>query len=159
VQDFWAVVFNPSFPYRLAHMVVAAFLATSLAIAAVCAWQVLNRVGLDTARRGLTHALGLAAVLAPLQVFLGDQHGLEVLEHQPLKVGAMEGLWPTPAGAPLLLFALPDPSAEANRYELAVPNASSLVLTHSLDGEVKGLKEVAPGDRPYVPLVFFAFRV
>ena len=159
VTDWWAVVFNPSFPYRLAHMVIAAFLSTSFVVAGVSAWHLLYRDRGPVARRGLSLGLLLAALLAPTQVLIGDQSGLEVKDHQPMKVAAMEGLWHTTQGAPLLLFALPDQDKETNRYEIAVPNGASLVLTHSLDGEVKGLNEVPPADRPPVLPVFFAFRI
>ena len=98
-------------------------------------------------------------MLAPAQLVIGDLHGLNTLEHQPAKVAAMEGHWETRAGAPLILFALPDQEAEANRYEIAIPKLGSLILTHDLDGVVQGLKEWAPEDRPYVPLVFWSFRL
>lgn len=159
VNDWWAVVFNPSFPYRLSHMVIAAFLSTSFVVAGVSAWYLLRGDHGAVARRGLSLGLLLAAVLAPTQILVGDQSGLEVKAHQPMKVAAMEGLWHTRKGAPLLLFALPDQAAEANRYELAVPDGASLILTHRLDGEVKGLNEVPPADRPPVLPVFWAFRI
>ena len=159
VRDFAAVIFNPSFPYRFAHMVIAAFLTTAFVVAGVSAWHLLRDGYRETARRGLVYGLGLAAILAPAQIVAGDQHGLDVREHQPMKVAAMEGLWQTTRGAPLLLFAWPDQAAAVNRYELAVPTLASLILAHSRDGEVKGLNEVAAADRPNVLLVFFAFRV
>ncbi|WP_119419452.1 cytochrome ubiquinol oxidase subunit I [Desertibaculum subflavum] len=158
-EDWWAIVFNPSFPHRLAHMVTAAFLTSAFAVAGVSAWQLLRGVAGDEARRALALGVVLAAILAPLQVFLGDQHGLNVKEHQPVKVAAMEGLWQTARGVPLVLFALPDMAAEKNHFEIAIPKLTSLILTHDLDGEVKGLTEVPPADRPNVPIVFFAFRV
>jgi cytochrome d ubiquinol oxidase subunit I len=159
VTDWWAVVFNPSFGYRLPHMVIAAFLSTSFVVAGVSAWHLLRGDRGPVARRGLSLGLLLATFLAPIQIFVGDQHGLEVKEYQPMKVAAMEGLWHTTKGAPLLLFAVPDQKAESNRYEIPVPNGASLILTHSLDGEVKGLTEVPPADRPPVLPVFFAFRI
>ena len=157
--DFWAVVFNPSFPYRFAHMILASYLTAAFVVIAVSAWWVLRREHLVAARHGLVFGLGLAAILAPLQIFAGDQHGLNVRQHQPLKVAAMEGLWETTRGAPLLLFALPDQKAETNHYEIAVPNLASLILTHEWDGEVIGLKSVPPADRPPVLQVFWSFRV
>jgi cytochrome bd ubiquinol oxidase subunit I len=157
--DWWAIVFNPSFPYRFLHMTTAAFLTSAFAVAGVSAWQLLRGVAGDEARRALALGIVLAAILAPLQVFIGDQHGLNVKEHQPIKVAAMEGLWQTMRGAPLVLFALPDMAAEKNHFEIALPKLASLVLTHDLDGEVKGLTEVPPADRPNVPIVFFSFRV
>jgi cytochrome bd ubiquinol oxidase subunit I len=159
VDDFWAVIFTPSFPYRFTHMVAAAFLTTAFVVAGVSAWQLLRGVHERVARKGVAYGLGLATLLAPAQILIGDLHGLNVREYQPMKVAAMEGLWQTTAGAPLLLFALPDPATERNRYEIAIPKGASLILTHSLDGEVKGLMEVPPADRPPVPWVFFAFRV
>jgi cytochrome d ubiquinol oxidase subunit I len=158
-EDWWAIVFNPSFPYRLAHMVTAAFLTSAFVVAGVSAWQLLRGVAGGEARRALTLGVVLAAVLAPLQVFIGDQHGLNVKQHQPVKVAAMEGLWQTARGVPLVLFALPDMAAETNHFEIAIPKLTSLILTHDLDGEVKGLTEVPPSDRPNVPIVFFSFRV
>ena len=159
VRSWWDVVFNPSFPYRFAHMVTACFLTTAFVVAAVSAWHLLAQRTVPHARIGLSMALGLIAALAPAQLVIGDLHGLNTLEHQPAKIAAMEGHWETRAGAPLILFALPDHEAEANRYELAIPKLGSLILTHELDGIVQGLKQWAPEDRPYVPLVFWSFRL
>lgn len=158
VASFRQVIFNPSFPYRFLHMTVAAYLTTAFAVAAVSAWHVLRGGPDPVMGRGLVYGLGLAAVLAPAQVAVGDLHGLNVREHQPVKLAAIEAIWATTRGAPLLLFAWPDEAAEMNHYELAIPKVGSLVLTHELEGEVKGLKEVPPEDRPSVPIVFFAFR-
>lgn len=158
-RDWWAIVFNPSFPYRLAHMLLASWLTASFVIAGTCAWYLLRRRHVEPARRGLSLALGFAAVLAPLQIFAGDLHGLNVREHQPVKVAAMEGLWDTTKGAPLVLFAWPDSAAERNRYVIEIPRLASLLLTHSWDGEVQGLKSVKREDRPPVAPVFYAFRV
>ncbi len=159
VTDWWAVVFNPSFPYRLAHMLLASWLTTAFVVAGVSAWYLLRGEHAEVARKGLSAGLIAAALLAPTQVFMGDQHGLQVKRDQPMKVAAMEGLWETTRGAPLLLFALPDQEAEENRLEVAIPNLASLILTHEWDGEVKGLKEVGPEDRPHVAIVFWSFRV
>jgi cytochrome bd ubiquinol oxidase subunit I len=159
VTSWWEVVFNPSFPYRLAHMVTAAFLTTALVVAGVSAWHLLGAQAVPHARIGLSMALGLLAVLAPAQLILGDLHGLNTLEHQPAKVAAMEGHWETQAGAPLLLFALPDQEAATNRYALGIPKLGSLILTHEAEGTVRGLKEWPPEDRPYVPIVFWSFRL
>jgi cytochrome d ubiquinol oxidase subunit I len=159
VVSWWDVVFNPSFPYRFTHMVVACFLTTAFVVAAVSAWHLLKQRTVPHARIGLSMALGLITVLAPAQLVIGDLHGLNTLEHQPAKIAAMEGHWETQAGAPLILFALPDQAAEANRYELALPKLGSLILTHDPDGVVQGLKEWAPADRPYVPIVFWSFRL
>ncbi len=159
VDDWWQVIFNPSFPYRLAHMVVATLLTTSFVLAGVSAWQVLNDRYADTARKALRLALGAAAVLAPLQLLIGDMHGLNTLEHQPIKVAAMEGNWMSGSHVPLLLFALPDQEAETNHLELAIPNGASLILRHSADGVVPGLTDVPAHDRPPVAVVFWAFRI
>jgi cytochrome bd ubiquinol oxidase subunit I len=157
--DWWAVVFNPSFPYRFAHMVVACYITTAFVVAGVSAWHLLKDRFVPQARLSLSMALGLATVLVPLQVVIGDLHGLNTLEHQPVKVAAMEGHWETVRGAPAIVFALPDVEAEENRHELAIPRLGSLILTHDLDGEVRGLKEWPRDERPNVPIVFWAFRI
>lgn len=158
--DSWVeVIFNPSFPYRYLHMVTATYLSTSMAVAAVGAWFLLSgrddRFGLHMTKLGLL----AAAILAPLQIFIGDQHGLNTLEHQPIKIAAMEGHWHTSAEVPLLLFAWPDQTAEENHFEIGIPKLASLILTHSSDGIVKGLTEVPPDERPPVAIVFWSFRV
>jgi cytochrome d ubiquinol oxidase subunit I len=158
-EDWWAIVFNPSFPYRLAHMVLASFLTVSFVVAGTSAWYLLKRRHEEIARRGFSLGLGAAAVLAPLQIFAGDLHGLQVRETQPMKVAAMEALWTTTKGAPFVLFAIPDAAGERNRFEIAIPYAGSIILTHSLRGEVKGLKEARPEDRPPVFWVFTTFRL
>lgn len=157
--DWWAIVFNPSFPYRLAHMVLASFLTVSFVVAGTSAWYLLRARHVEIARRGFSLALGAAAVLAPLQIFAGDLHGLQVRDYQPMKVAAMEGLWETTKGAPFIVFGIPDRKAERTRYALEIPYAGSLILTHRLSGEVKGLKEVKPEDRPPVLWVFWTFRI
>ena len=157
--DWWAIVFNASFPYRLAHMLAASLITTALVVMAVSAHALLRRRDLQFGRLGLKVGATALALMAPLQVFIGDQHGLAVREFQPVKVAAMEGLWETTRGAPLLLFALPDQAAETNHYELGIPKLASLILTHDLDGEVQGLKSVPAADRPPVATVFWAFRI
>ncbi len=159
VADWWQVIFNPSFPHRLAHMVTATLLTASFVVAGVSAWQVLRHRHADTARKALGLAIGAAAILAPLQLFIGDQHGLNTLEHQPIKVAAMEGNWETASGVPLLLFAVPDQDAAMNHLEIGIPKGASLILRHELDGVVPGLKDVPPRDRPPVAIIFYAFRV
>lgn len=159
VEDWWAIVFNPSFPYRYAHMICASLLTTAFVAAGVGAWHVLNHTQSEFGRMTLRLAVLTAALLAPLQVLVGDLHGLNTLEHQPMKVAAMEGHWNTGTGVPLLLFAIPDEAAETNHFELGIPRLASLILTHDLDGEVQGLTEVPPEDRPPVAPVFWAFRV
>lgn len=157
--DWWAVVFNPSFPYRLVHMVLAAFLTTAFVVAGAAAWQLLRDSRQQSARIMLVMALGMAAVVAPLQLLAGDLHGLNTLEHQPAKVAAMEGYWETQRGAPLYLFGLPDMEQETTRYAIGLPKLGSLILTHDLDGELKGLKHWAPEDRPNATVIFWTFRV
>lgn len=159
VTDWWQVVFNPSFPYRLAHMVTGMYLTTGFVVAGISAWYLLQRRFEAYARIGLSMALGLITVLAPLQIFLGDLHGLNTLDHQPVKIAAMEGHWEGGPRAPLILFGIPDMEAETNHYEVAIPGLSSIILTHELEGEVPGLKQFPPEDRPYVPLVFWTFRI
>jgi cytochrome d ubiquinol oxidase subunit I len=159
VVSWWEVVFNPSFPYRLAHMLLASLLTMSFVVAAVSAWQVLKDRHGDTARKALNLALGAAAVLAPLQLLVGDMHGLNTLEHQPTKVAAMEGNWETGPNKPLLLFAWPDEAAETNSFELGIPDGASLVLKHDPDGVVPGLTAVPADERPPVAIVFYAFRI
>lgn len=159
VRDWWAVIFNPSMPYRFTHMIVASLLTGAMVIAGVSAWHLRRRLHPELARRGLAIAILSAAVFAPAQVFIGDLHGLQVARDQPAKVAAMEALWHTTAGAPFVLFAWPDAASETNRYELAIPRAASLILTHDPNGVVPGLNEVAPADRPNVPWVFFSFRL
>ena len=153
-----AVIFNPSFPYRLAHVLLASGLTVSFALAGVSAWQVLKgKVQAQTApvlRVGLT----LAAVLIPLQILAGDMHGLNTREHQPAKIAAMEGVWQTEKGAPLLLFAWPNEKTHSNDFEIGVPQGASLILTHHVDGEIRGLNEFEGAHPPVKPL-FFGFRV
>ena len=160
--DWWAIVFNPSFPYRLAHMVLAAFITTCFVIGGVAAGYLLRGRHVDAGRRMLKLAVVFAAIAVPAQVLVGDLHGLNVGEHQPTKLAAMEAHWEQAAqgeGVPLVLFALPNQKEERNDYEIAVPKLGSLILTHSVDGEIQPLKAVPPEDRPPVAPVFFAFRV
>jgi cytochrome d ubiquinol oxidase subunit I len=159
VTSWWDAVFNPSFPYRLAHMVVACFVTTGFAVAGASAWHLLRGHSTAAARHTLSMTLWLLAALVPAQILIGDLHGLNTLEHQPAKIAAMEGHWETRQGAALVLFALPDMAAEENRFELAIPKLGSLILTHDPDGAVRGLKSWPAADRPYVPLVFWSFRV
>ncbi len=153
------VIFNPSFPYRLVHMVLAAYLTTALVVGAVGAFHLLRDRQNAAARLMFSMALWMATVIGPLQVIAGDVHGLNTVEHQPLKIAAMEGHYETHAGAPLILFGIPDSSAAETRYAVKVPGLASLILTHHLDGEVKGLEEWPREDWPNVPLVFWSFRV
>jgi cytochrome d ubiquinol oxidase subunit I len=157
--DWWAIVFNPSFPYRLVHMVLAAYLTTAFAVGGVAAWHLLGDRTNAPARLMFSMALWMAALVAPVQILAGDLHGLNTLEHQPAKVAAMEGHFETMRGAPLILFGLPDMAAEETRWAVQIPRLGSLILTHDRDGEVKGLKAWPPEDRPHAPLVFWSFRV
>jgi cytochrome d ubiquinol oxidase subunit I len=159
VESWTRAIFNPSFPFRLAHMVTAAYLSTSFLVIAVGAWYVRQQRHREFALTTLRWGLGAAAILAPLQIFIGDQHGLSTFHHQPMKVAAIEGHWQTSRDVPLILFAWPDPEAQKNHFEIAVPHLGSVILTHQLGGEVPGLTEVPPEDRPPVAIVFWAFRV
>jgi cytochrome d ubiquinol oxidase subunit I len=157
--DWTAIVFNPSFPYRFAHMVAAAFLTTAFVVAGIGAWYLLTGRRPDHARIMIGMAVSIFAWLAPLQLAIGDLHGLNVRDHQPAKLAAMEGHWESQQGAPFVVFALPDMAEERNRAEVAVPKLGSLILTHSWSGEVIGLKAFAPEDRPPAPIVFWSFRL
>jgi cytochrome d ubiquinol oxidase subunit I len=161
-DSWWAIVFNPSFPYRLAHMVLAAFITTCFVIGGVSAGYLRRGVHVEAARRMLKAAVIFAAITVPAQVLVGDQHGLNALEHQPIKVAAMEGHWehyPKGEGVPLVLFGLPNQKAERNDMEIAVPRLGSVILTHSWDGEIPPLKSVPASERPPVAPVFWGFRV
>ena len=153
------IIFNPSFFYRFPHMIMASYLAVAFFVGAVGAFHLLRSPGREAPRMMFSMALWMATIVAPAQILMGDAHGLNTLEHQPAKVAAMEGDWETRAGQPLVLFALPDAASASNRYELAIPALGSLILTHSLTGAIKGLKDFAPADRPPVAVVFWAFRV
>ncbi|AQS47021.1 cytochrome ubiquinol oxidase subunit I [Thioclava sp. JM3] len=153
------VIFNPSLPYRFVHMVLAAYLTTALVVAGVGAWHHIRGNADDAVRTMFRMAIGMILVTAPIQIFAGDQHGLNTLEHQPAKIAAMEGHWETSKGAGLILFGIPNPSKERTDYKIEVPYASSLILTHSLDGEVPGLGDFPPNERPPMTIVFFTFRI
>ena len=154
-----SIIFTPSFPYRLSHTVVAFTVTTAFVILGVAAGYLRKGRFADESRVMVRMSLGFLSIAVPLQIVLGDLHGLNTLEHQPAKVAAMEGLWETRTRVPASLFAIPDAQAETNHFEIAIPGLASLYLTHDLDGEVKGLKEWAPQDRPPVAIVYFAFRV
>ena len=159
-EDWWQIVFNPSFPYRLVHTVFGAYLTTALVVGAVGAWHLLrDRTNLG-ARVMFTMAMGMLVVTAPLQVLVGDFHGLNTLEHQPTKIMAMEGHFDShPEGAPLYLFGLPDQEAATVRYPLAIPHAGSLILKHSLTAPMQGLETVPREEWPPVAVVFWSFRI
>jgi cytochrome d ubiquinol oxidase subunit I len=156
--DWLAVIFNPSFPYRLFHTVIAFFLTTAFAVLGVSAWHAKHRTHAPEARRALRMTVVFVSIFVPIQIVLGDLHGGNTLEHQPVKLAAMEGLWETRSHVPMVLFAVPDEAAETNHAELAIPDVGSLYLTHDFTTEVKGLNSAPPDDRPPVAPVFFAFR-
>lgn len=160
-QDWMAIVFNPSFPYRLLHMAAAAFLVSALLVASTAAWHLLQGRRDALVKTSFSMALWMLLVLAPLQIFIGDLHGLNTLEHQPAKLAAIEGHWETnhDEGMPLYLFGIPDMQAEQTKYAVGIPNLGSLIMTHSLDGKVTGLKEFASEDRPNSLVVFWSFRI
>jgi cytochrome d ubiquinol oxidase subunit I len=157
--DWLAIVFNPSFPYRLLHMLLAAYLSTAFIVGGTGAFHLLRDATLPASRIMFSMAMWMAALVAPLQIVAGDLHGLNTLEHQPAKVAAMEGHFETHAGAPLILFGWPDMEQERTRYAVAVPGLGSLILTHDWNGTVRGLKEWPPADRPNSTIVFWSFRV
>jgi cytochrome d ubiquinol oxidase subunit I len=157
--DWIAIIFNPSFVYRLAHMLNAAYLTTGFVVLAVGARFVLAGRHPEEARTMLRMAVGMVAILAPLQILIGDLHGLNTLKHQPTKIAAMEGHWDGSRPGDFHVFAWPDEKAEANRFAISIPRGSSLILTHDPNGLFPGLKDVPPGERPPVVPVFFAFRI
>jgi cytochrome bd ubiquinol oxidase subunit I len=157
--DWIAIIFNPSFPYRFAHMMIASYLTVAFVIAAVGARYTLEGRHSAQARTMLRMGLGLALILAPLQAVIGDMHGLNTLKHQPAKIAGMEAHWANDGPVPLVLFALPNEKAERNDYEVAIPYLGSLILTHSFAGPIPGLKDFAPRDRPPVLPIFLSFRI
>ncbi len=156
--DWLAIVFNPSFPYRFTHMLLASGLTVAFLVAGLSAYRWLRGDRTASVMASLKTGIYLAAILIPVQIFAGDMHGLNTLKHQPAKVAAMEGLWETTRGAPVLLFAIPDEKTRKNRMDIGVPHVASLILTHDPDGEVKGLNEFV-GKHPPVLQVFWAFRI
>jgi cytochrome d ubiquinol oxidase subunit I len=157
--DWWQVIFNPSFPYRFVHMVLAAYLTTALAVGAVGAWHLIRDRYNEGARLMFSMAMWMAAIVAPVQIAAGDLHGLNTLEHQPAKIAAMEGHFETGAGQPLILLGWPDMAAQETRYALEIPKLGSFILTHDWNGVVRGLKEWPPGDRPNATIIFWSFRI
>ncbi|MGH6663550.1 MAG: cytochrome ubiquinol oxidase subunit I, partial [Pseudolabrys sp.] len=157
--DWLAVVFNPSFPYRFAHMLNAAYLTTGFVVLAVGARYVLGGKYVEEGRIMLRMAIGLMAVLAPLQLIIGDQHGLNTQAHQPIKIAAMEAHWDGSKPGDFEIFAWPDEKTETNRFAISIPHGSSLILTHSWNGLFPGLKSVPADQRPPLVPVFFAFRI
>ncbi|MEA5160407.1 cytochrome ubiquinol oxidase subunit I [Cereibacter johrii] len=159
-EDWWAIIFNPSFPYRLVHMVLAAYLTTALVVAGTAGYHLLRDRTNPATRRMFSMATGMILVVAPIQIVAGDMHGLNTLEHQPVKVMAMEGHFEShPEGAPLILFGLPDQEAQEMRWSVEIPKLSSLILKHSLDAPLDGLDGVPRDEQPPVAIVFWSFRV
>ena len=158
VTSWLEVIFNPSFPYRFTHMMLASGLTVAFLVAGISAYRWRRKERGAEVIAGLKTGVYLAAVLIPLQIIAGDLHGLNTLEYQPAKIAAMEGLWKTEKGAPAVLFGIPDAKARENHYEIAIPKLASLYLTHHLDGEVKGL-DAFKGKHPPVAPVFWAFRL
>ena len=160
-EDWWAIVFTPSFPYRLAHTLTATYLTTAFLVGGVAAWHLLRGGQANPGvRRIFSMAMWMIVVTAPLQVVLGHEHGLNTLEYQPAKIAAMEGHFEShPDGAPLILFGIPDQAAQEMRYELSIPNLSSVIFGKGWNGALPGLDTVAPEDQPPVAVVFWSFRV
>jgi cytochrome bd ubiquinol oxidase subunit I len=158
--SWWDIIFNPSFPYRLVHMVLAAYLTTALAVGAAGAFHLLHDTRNEGARVMFSMAMWMAALVTPVQIVVGDQHGLNTLEHQPVKIMAMEGHFRSHQhGAPLILFGIPDQAKGEMLYPIEIPKAGSLILKHSLDAPLSGLDTVLRQEWPNVGVVFFAFRV
>lgn len=159
VSSWLDAIFSPSFGWRLTHMLMASFLTGAFVVAGTSAWFLLRQREMAANRKALSMSLWMILILAPAQVVVGDFHGLNTLEHQPVKVAAMEGHWETREGVPLLLFAWPDQANQTNHFELGIPKLASLILTHDLDGEVPGIAEAPPEEQPPVFIVFWAFRI
>ncbi len=153
------IIFNPSFPYRFCHMIVASYLTTAFVIGGVASWYLVQKKFVAHAKIMFGMAMLMAVFVAPMQLFIGDQHGLNTLEHQPAKIAAMEGIWDTEKGAALRVFGWPSAQEETTKYTIDIPKIASLILTHSLDGEVQGLKEWSKENRPPVLIVFLCFRI
>lgn len=159
-EDWWAIVFNPSFPFRYLHTITGAYLTTAMIVGAVGAWHVLRDRNNERARTMFSMAMWMAAAVSPAQAVFGDMQGLWALHYQPQKVAAMEGHWETQRGAPLILFGIPDMEKEETKLKVEIPYLGSLILRHSLDGEIQGLKDFPKDARPTnVPLVFWSFRI
>jgi cytochrome d ubiquinol oxidase subunit I len=155
--SWWAVIFNPSFPYRLTHMLLASAITSAFLVAGLSAWRLLKAPDDAAARKTLRFGAHLAAVLVPIQIFVGDLHGLNTLEHQPAKIAALEALWKTERGAALTLFGIPNEAEKRTDYAIMIPKAASLILAHDANAELKGLDSF--DEHPPVAPVFFAFRV
>jgi cytochrome bd ubiquinol oxidase subunit I len=157
--DWWQIIFNPSFPYRLAHTVSAFYVTTAFVVLGVGAYTTRMAQAVPEGRMMLRLALWFLIIFVPVQMVLGDMHGLNTLEYQPAKLAAIEGLWDGGNGVPASIIGWPDQQAERNRWEIALPHVGSLYLTHSWNGAVKGLKDFPPDQRAPVAVVYFAFRI
>ena len=159
--DWFAVIFNPSFPYRLVHMSIAAFLATAVMVCASAAWHLLRGTDNPAIRKMMSMGLWMVLIVAPIQAVVGDFHGLNTLKYQPAKIAALEGHWENTGneGTPLILFGWPDMEREETLYKVEIPRLGGLILTHSWDGQIRGLKDFAPEDRPNSTIVFWSFRI
>jgi cytochrome bd ubiquinol oxidase subunit I len=157
--DWWQIIFNPSFPYRLVHMVLASYLSVAFVVGAVGAFHLRRDAQNQAARLMFSMAMWMAVVVAPMQILAGDQHGLNTLQYQPAKVAALEGDWDSRPGTPLILFGMPNMEQERTDWALEIPHLGALILTHSWNGSIKGLREFPPQDRPPSPVVFWAFRI
>tara|TARA_R110000737_G_scaffold144003_5_gene174333 strand:+ start:8817 stop:10220 length:1404 start_codon:yes stop_codon:yes gene_type:complete len=158
VTSWFEVIFNPSMPYRLSHMLLASGLTSAFLICGISAYRLIKGDNKKSVKQALNFSVTLAAVLIPIQIFVGDLHGLNTFKHQPAKVAAMEGVWETATGVPLLLFAIPNEQTRKNSFELKVPNLASIILTHDAEGEIKGLNDFIGAHPPVAP-VFFSFRI
>ncbi|MGA1726453.1 MAG: cytochrome ubiquinol oxidase subunit I, partial [Burkholderiaceae bacterium] len=158
VTDWLAVIFNPSFPYRFTHMMLASGLTVGCLVAGLSAYRWLKGQRTQEVRQTWQVAIWVVALLIPVQIVVGDLHGLNTLVHQPAKIAAMEGIWKTEKGAPAVLFGMPDASTQSNRFEIAIPKLASLYLTHDWNGEVKGIDAFGANAPPVAP-VFYAFRI
>jgi len=159
VTDWLKVIFNPSFFYRLTHSLIASYITCAILVSGIGAYYILSKKAVEYGKKSLQVGIIILLIFAPLQIIIGDLHGLKTLRYQPLKIAAVEGLWETTKGADMLLFAIPDIKNEKNNYEIKIPKLASLILTHNWNGEVKGLKEWSTEDRPFVPITFFSFRI
>ncbi|GJL80812.1 MAG: cytochrome ubiquinol oxidase subunit I [marine bacterium B5-7] len=158
-SDWWTTIFNPSFPYRLSHMVLAAYLTTAFVVGGTGAWHLLRGTANHSSRIMFSMAMWMALLVAPLQIIAGDLHGLNTLEHQPAKIAAMEGHYETRSGAPLILFGIPDDEAQTMHHAIEIPKLGSLILTHDANGKLQGLDSFPEGERPKVGIIFWTFRV
>ena len=158
-ESWLQILFNPSFPYRFVHMVIACYLSTAFLVGGASAWYLLKNKYVKHAKIMFFMSMLMALFVAPIQLIIGDLHGLNTLKHQPIKIAAIEGAWETETQAPFRIFTVPDQKEMKNNYTLEIPYGSSLILTHSLNGEIKGLKDWPRSEHPNVPFVFYSFRV